>query len=172
MRFYLLTLFLLSPHLFANSLPELEDKQLSSALSERGSGEYRRFGFHIYDIKMWAKTHTHQPPYALQITYFMNIKASRIVDASISEMRNLELGVNESRLKIWEKQLSDVFPNVKDQDTITGVHLGNSAEFYLNDSLLGRLEDKQLVDSFFAIWLSEKTSRPKLRKKLMQIESS
>lgn len=172
MKTILLFMALLPLTAFSNTLPSLSNKELNSTLTQRGFGEFRRFGFHIYDITLWSKEATSQPPYALQIKYFKNIKAHRIVDASIDEMRNLELGASKEQLKNWEAELARVFPNVKDQDTITGLNLGEAAEFYLNDKLVGRLEDKQLVETFFAIWLNENTSHPKLRKKLLQIEES
>jgi hypothetical protein len=39
--------------------------------------------------------------------------------------------------------------------------------FFYNMKLIGKITDEKLVGSFFDIWLSEKTSHPELREKLL-----
>lgn len=145
------------------SLPDIPSK---NDWVERGTAEYRKFGFHVYDAKFWAKPKQNQPPYALQLKYFMDIKASRIVEASIKEMRGL--GVTEEQLTQWEVALNQVIPNVKDGDVITGVNTGEGADFYLNGCAIGRVDDPMFATDFFGIWLSPKTSDRKLRQILLQ----
>jgi len=39
--------------------------------------------------------------------------------------------------------------------------------FFHNKKPIGKINDEKLVDSFFDIWLSDETSNPELREKLL-----
>jgi hypothetical protein len=133
-----------------------------------GSGEFRRFGFLIYEATLWAAgSDPMQPPQALLLTYRRNISGRSITDASIAEMRNL--GVADSaRLMQWGEQMGRLFPDVRSGDELMGVHLPEGARFYYNDRLLGVIEDPVFARSFFAIWLDPRSSAPELRSALLQ----
>jgi hypothetical protein len=68
----------------------------------------------------------------------------------------------------WRKAMSELFPDVKRGDRITGVHVpGVGARFYFNDRLLGDVADETFSRTFFGIWLSPKTSQPRMRETLI-----
>lgn len=145
----------------------LPNGKISSQLAAKGEGRFRRFGFHVYDAQLWSSGTALQVPYALQLKYYMNIKAAKIVDASIDEMqRNTK---NKALLEQWKKQLDKVIPTVKKGDVITGVDLGNAAQFYHNGNLVGTVNDAKFASAFFGIWLDKNTGAPKLRRKLLQL---
>ena len=53
-------------------------------------------------------------------------------------------------------------------DRLLGVHLpGRGAQFYANGKPQGEIADPEFARLFFGIWLSEKTSAPKLRLTLL-----
>lgn len=127
---YLLMLlsFVLPSSVYATanfSLPNAISTQ--AQLSPMGQGELRRFGLRVFHAKLWQSPQT-KTVYALQLHYALNIKANKIVDASIKEMR--QQGVNEQQLKKWQQQLAQVIPDVKKGDMITGVKLNTKTEFY------------------------------------------
>lgn len=169
--FYGLCLLMITG-LHAADLSSSRDLSLmQQTLTAKGQGQFRRFGFHVYDAKLWTHTSATNtvavaPPYALQLTYFMNIKAKKIIDASIDEMQRQKK--NQAFLPQWRQALAGVIPTVKKGDTITGVHDDNSAIFYLNGDYLGEINDNHFANAFFGIWLDEDTSDPTLRKKLLQ----
>ena len=69
----------------------------------------------------------------------------------------------------WLAAMKGLFPDVKAGDRITGVHVpGSGARFYLNSRLLGEVADDAFSRLFFGIWLSPKTSQPRMRETLIQ----
>ena len=138
-------------------------------LSPYGKGEFRRFGFLIYEAALWGGNNPQQPPLALQLTYKRNIEGRKIVDASVQEMR--QLGASEQSLKTWELQMGQIFPDVKPGDQITGVYKSGGAVFLYNNRELGEIRDPEFARYFFAIWLDPRTSAPGLRQHLLGIKA-
>lgn len=139
-------------------------------LAPQGKGEFRRFGFLIYEAALWAGSNPQQPPLALQLTYKRNIEGRKIVDASVQEMR--QLGASEQSLKTWEAQMSQIFPDVKPGDQITGVYKPGGAVFLYNNLQVGEISDPEFARYFFAIWLDPRTTAPGLRQKLLGTKAS
>ena len=132
-----------------------------------GSGEFRRFGFLVYEATLWVGGEDPlRPPLALKLTYKRSIAGRAIAEASVKEIRNLGLA-DERLLKTWGEQMARLFPDVRDGDHILGVYQPDSARFYFNDRLLGSIDDPAFARAFFAIWLDAKSSAPELRNLLL-----
>jgi len=137
-----------------------------------GSGEFRRFGFLVYEATLWAAGDDPlRPPLALKLTYKRNIAGKDIAAASVKEIRNLGIA-DETSLQRWGEQMGGLFPNVTPGDHILGLHLPEGARFLFNDRLLGSIDDQAFARAFFAIWLDEKTSAPELRAALLKRPAS
>jgi hypothetical protein len=68
----------------------------------------------------------------------------------------------------WLSQMRSLFPNVVAGDRITGIQTpGESTRFFLNGQLRGEVRDADFTRAFFSIWLSPRTSEPKLRQALL-----
>jgi hypothetical protein len=64
--------------------------------------------------------------------------------------------------------MQDAFPDVKEGDRITGIHLPTvGARFYFNGQLRATVKDVAFSQQFFGIWLSPTTSEPRLRTELL-----
>ena len=75
---------------------------------------------------------------------------------------------SEAQSQGWLAAMERVFPDVSAGDRLTGVHLpGRGAQFYANGKLRGEIADPEFAFLFFGIWLSDKTSAPKLRLTLL-----
>ena len=61
-----------------------------------GRGEFRRFGFLVYEASLWAGDDPQRPPLALRLDYKRRIAGSAIAEASVKEMRRF--GVEETVL--------------------------------------------------------------------------
>ncbi len=162
------------PGVFGPGMTSTANANPGSALAglrRWGDGEFRRFGLLIYEISLWLDPATPgippRPPYALDITYRRTIKGSRLVEASLDEMRKLG-HTDEQRLGSWQQTLARLFPDVVPGDRITGQHVPTGMRFFHNDRLLGESQDEDLARAFFAIWLDEKTSAPDLRRALIR----
>ena len=86
---------------------------------------------------------------------------------SLEEMRRVGT-VPAAEGERWLAAMKQLFPDVNDGDRLTGVHRpGEAARFHLNDRFLGEVRDGAFARLFFSIWLSPKTSEPKLRAALL-----
>ncbi|MGL1833122.1 chalcone isomerase family protein [Rhodocyclaceae bacterium SMB388] len=135
-----------------------------------GSGELRWFGFRVYRAALWAadplRWDTHDD-FALVIRYARAIDASRLVQASLDEMRRLGQA-SEAQLSGWGPRLQAAFPDVAAGDRITGVNLaGRGVAFYFGNELTVEILDPAFARAFFAIWLDERTREPGLRARLL-----
>lgn len=156
-----LLLWLLSPAAAA-SLRELPGAQLV------GSGDLTWMGLSVYQASLHAPDGRYIPdrPHALKLLYDRNFSRERMAQRSLQEIEQI-FGKQQEADQILQK-LSSVFSDVSKGDYITGVHYpGEGAEFYGKQGLLGRLDDAELAAAFFAIWLSPKTSEPRLRSQLL-----
>jgi hypothetical protein len=138
----------------------------TAGLKRWGNGEFRRFGFLVYEATLWAGDDPQRPPLALRLDYKRNIAGFAIVEASVKEMR--ALGADEASLKRWGEAMARLFPDVKPGDCIVGQYEPEVARFYFNDRLLGRVEDPGFARAFFGIWLDARTSAPELRAALLR----
>jgi hypothetical protein len=126
------------------------------------------FGFSIYRATLWmAGDDAATAPSALQLDYRRDIPRERLVQTSIDEMRRL--GANETQLKEWEVELKRVFPDVKEGDSIVGVHFpGRGARFYYRGALTGEVANADFASRFFGIWLDSESRSPELRAALLK----
>jgi hypothetical protein len=135
-------------------------------LQRWGSGEFRRFGFLVYEASLWAGRDPLRPPLALRLDYKRNIAGSAIADASIREMR--KFGAEERTLQAWGMAMAELFPDVRVGDHIVGLYRAEGASFLYNGRLLGEIADPAFARDFFAIWLDARTSAPELRAALLR----
>ncbi len=148
---------------------------VSAALAEKqavASTRLRVWGFEVYDARLWARTgfemsRFEQQPFALELAYLRNFKGADIARRSIDEMRQTG-SLDETDATRWLAAMTALFPDVQRGDRITGVHVpGTGARFYLNDRLLGEVGEDRFSRRFFGIWLSERTSQPRMREALL-----
>jgi hypothetical protein len=142
-------------------------------LKPLGQGELRFLGLKIYNARLYAEHPAAlQPsktlygqPFALRLTYARSLKGLDIAKRSEKEMARL---MGRDLPQPWTDALQRLFPDIQAGDELTGIHLPRKgARFYLNGRLIGTLENLELVQSFFDIWLSERTREPALRAALL-----
>ena len=152
----------------AQSLPEMIAREVMG-LSVRGEAVMRFLGLKVYDVRLWTqmKPFTYADPFAIELVYDMALKGKDIADRSVKEMR--AQGVNdEAKLRRWGDEMRRIFPDIRQGDALIGVSLpGKEARFYNREKLIATVPDPEFAKAFFDIWLSEKSSEPKLRLKLL-----
>jgi len=157
-------MFSLSQPVFATNIQEyIEQPEIV------GKARLRIIFWDIYDASLFAPKGRFQQekPFALALTYLRDFDGKDIASRSVDEMRKLGMK-DEMKLASWYQEIQDIFPNVKEGETITGVVDDQQiSHFFLNDQLLGHVHDKEFSKWFFNIWLSEDTSEPKMRKQLL-----
>ncbi|WP_158658117.1 chalcone isomerase family protein [Agarilytica rhodophyticola] len=107
-------------------------------------------------------------PFALKLTYLRSFKKKHLIKETEKQMRKLSCLDGKQSYKPWAEQLNRIWPDVEKQDSLT-LFVSDQGEswFYFNHHLLGKISDIKFSQCFSGIWLSDKTSRPKLRKKLL-----
>jgi hypothetical protein len=139
---------------------------LVADLKRWGSGEFRRFGFLVYEATLWAGDDPQRPPLALRLDYRRAVEGRVIAAASVREMRRFVS--DEALLQHWGEQMQRIFPDVQAGDHLLGVQRADGVRFYQHDRLLGTIATPGFGAAFFAIWLDERTSVPALRAALLQ----
>ena len=152
----------------AQTLPSAAADILSGA-RETGGGAFRYLGLRIYDAKLWTAgpRFDAEAPYALGIRYARNIKGLKLAEESVKQWRGMRYGF-ENKYEAWEAEMRRIFPDVKPDDELVGVHLpGKGAQFFFNGKPAGEVADLAFARAFFAIWLDERTTEPGLRRALI-----
>ena len=137
----------------------------------RGAGVMRFFGLHIYDMRLWAAAPLAADgaaqPLALELVYARKLVGAQIASRSIDEMKHIGQ-VSDAQAAQWLAAMTKLFPDVQAGDRLTGVQRpGQAARFYFNGMLRGEVADADFTRLFFGIWLSPRTSEPKLRAQLL-----
>ena len=137
-----------------------------------GKGRLTFWGFQVYDARLWAlpgfspdKLNTQ--PFALELAYLRGFENKAVAERSIVEMRR-SATIGEEQANAWRAEMMRVLPSPKAGDRVTGVNRpGTGALFLFNGKPTGEIRDPEFARLFFGIWLSPKTSEPKLRSALL-----
>ncbi len=139
-----------------------------------GHGKYSFWGFDVYQARLWTESNSFQPNawhqhlFALELTYLRDAEGKLIAKRSIEEITK-QKDLSKGKSQSWLLTLENLFPNVKKDQTITGIYIPNfGAKFFHQNSFLGEINDLEFSRSFFDIWFSNQTSAPELKKKLFQ----
>ncbi|MDP1530501.1 MAG: chalcone isomerase family protein [Rhodoferax sp.] len=160
----------------APAFAQAPEPTLSAALQNKtsvGTARLRYWGFDVYDASLWALpgfdiNRFENQRFGLELAYLRDFKGADIAERSIDEMKGLAT-IEPGQATRWTQAMSNLFPDVKRGDRITGVHVpGSGARFYLNGKLLGEVADDAFSRLFFGIWLSPKTSQPRMRETLVK----
>ena len=137
-----------------------------------GKGRLTFWGFQVYDARLWAlpdfkPDNLSAQPFALELAYLRGFDNQDIAQRSITEMRR-SAAISDAQAKTWIDEMMRVLPDVKAGDRVMGIHRpGGGAQFLVNGKLSGEIRDVEFARLFFGIWLSPKTSEPKLRSALL-----
>ena len=150
-------------------------QEINSALTPAqfsGTGKLTFYGLNVYEASLWVSVGFKPNDFGdhalvLDLHYLRSFTAVDIAKRSLEEMQRIE-PVPEQKAAQWLKALNEAFPNIKKGDHLIGLHTpGSGATFWHNGKRSGEIKDAEFSRQFFAIWLSPKTSEPKLRQALL-----
>lgn len=140
-----------------------------TSLTKVGEAKLEFLFWDIYSSELYTQSGEYSAkayPIALKIHYLRDIKSADLVEKTQEEWE--KLGFSQDETTHWIAILSDMWPNIKKGDElILKVEHSNSSTFFINNEVLGSIDDPNFGDSFLAIWLDEKCSFPALRRKLI-----
>jgi len=134
-----------------------------------GKGMFSYYFWDVYTGELFAPegTYNNAPPFALRLTYQRELEGKKIAERSIDEMKK-QGDVSSDNAQKWLALMEDIFPDVREGDVITGIATKEGTSvFYVNGEKADEVDDKTFTQRFFDIWLSDKTSEPKFRTKLL-----
>jgi hypothetical protein len=159
----------------APSLAREAPREVIAAMADAtlaGSSRLKVLGFEVYDSRLWvapgfrAATYA-QHPLVLELHYLRDVKGSAIAERSIAEMQRVGSFGSEQAQR-WQASMAALFPDIKKHDRLSGIYRpGEPLRIVHNGQLLGELADAAFAEIFIGIWLSPRTSEPKMRQALL-----
>ena len=142
-----------------NTTPELPEVSVSD------DGEVR----HLHLGTPWIQGSMRvDDPFALELEYRRAFDGPAIAKRSLDEMQGIA-PLEPARSRQWLDLMARTFPDVAPGDRLLGQHdPDRGARFYLNGRLHGTVDDPVFSARFFGIWLSPRTSQPRMRETLLQ----
>jgi hypothetical protein len=138
----------------------------------QGQGRLRYLGLHVYDAMLWtaqplSAEEAERAALALELRYARALRGALIAERSLSEMKRIG-EFDDADASRWLDLMKRLFPDVAAGDRITGVHRpGEGARFHVNGRFVGEVAEAAFARLFFGVWLSPRTSQPKLRAALL-----
>ncbi len=162
---------------WAQTTPSADDvrAELNTVLPQNrliGKGRLTVWGFQVYDARLWAlpgfkPDNLSAQPFGLELAYLRDFSGKDTAERSIKEMRRAAT-ISEEQANAWITDMLRVIPDIKKGDRIMGINRpGAGAQFLVNGKASGEIRDLEFARLFFGIWLSPKTSEPKLRAALL-----
>ena len=151
-------------HDYATTLKLWRERVQTAAPSIRARGFDERF-MRLWTDQQGFRDHA---PYALDLEYALDTKATALVATSIAEMRK-QGHRDEAVLARWSQAMAVVFPDVRKGDRLIGLaHPDVAARFYSAQGYIASIRDPAFVEAFFGIWLNAATSAPTVRARLLE----
>ena len=135
-----------------------------------GQGKLSVLFWDIYNAELYTADGSYKEakfPIALRLVYLRDFKKKQLISETEKQWGKLGFK-DQQKIKAWLAILDKLWRDVKEDESITlYIDESESSFFYLNNEQLGKVEDPEFAEAFLAIWLSEKTSAPEVRKKLI-----
>jgi hypothetical protein len=132
-----------------------------------GKGQMTWFWFDIYNAKLSTPSGGYQEkkwPLALELIYLRDISRDDLIQTTEDEWQRQRLTYQVQ----WLRSLEVIWTDIRKNDSILlFVDSDAVSHFYYNGKLVGRINDPDFASAFTAIWLSNNTLKPKLRKQLI-----
>jgi hypothetical protein len=104
-----------------------------------------------------------------QINYLTNISGKDLVNSTVEQWQYL--GIEPELYAAYLPILHKIWPDIEEGDSLSLYVNNNKSVFYFNNNLIGEINQPEFSQLFLDIWLSEKTSEPKLRLELLGIKN-
>jgi hypothetical protein len=142
------------------------------ALKTVGTGQYRYLFWDLYQARLASEdgrfvSYQQSRPLLLELTYQRDIKRDDFIEATLDQWQHLHGTVSASQ-QAWAQALKSIWQDVKKGDRLACLlREDGTTAFFLNDQPIGGIEDVQFAGQFLDIWLSVRSSAPKLRRQLL-----
>lgn len=104
-------------------------------------------------------------PVLFEIEYLTDISRDDLINRTIEQWQHLN--ISPSQYSPYIPKLKAIWPDIAAGDKLALLVSEQQATFYFNSAYIGAIAEPQFSEFFLAIWLSENTSQPALRSKLL-----
>ena len=145
---------------------EVDHKELPFLV---GEANLNFFFWPVYEEKLFSNTksfsYPESVPFMLELKYRRIFSSQHLYEETLRQWEAMDITPEES----WLGFLEEIFPDVTKNDVIS-MYVSSDwhCAFYLNGQVIGSLNELNFSKAFSAIWLSEKSTRPEFRNKLME----
>jgi hypothetical protein len=143
--------------------------RLPHQLEKVGDGTMSWMFLDIYNASLFTTDGDYSSavyPQVLTLNYLKSINKKRLINATKEQW--ILQGFEDAKMKGWLQSLQQIWPDIKSGDSLTFyVNENKKGFFYHNKILLGGINSEDFSNAFLAIWLSDKTSQPELRRDLL-----
>lgn len=156
----------------ANTPPAASAGEALSGQRAIGQSLFRWWGLEVYRATLYGDagfepTRFERQRFGLELEYLRRFDGRDIAQRSLDEMQGIAT-LDPAQARGWLDTMRKTFPDVRPGDRLLGVHEPErGARFYLNGLLLATVDDPAFSVRFFGIWLSPRTSQPRLREALI-----
>jgi hypothetical protein len=163
---------LLAPRWAAARAPQPELAAWLPGARLQGQARMSFIGLPVYDIRLWVidgfdAAAFEQHPLALEIVYARGFAGQQLAERSLAEMQRVA-SISPAQREAWLAAMLRAFPDVKPGERLTGVHRpAQGVRFFHSSRHEVEVADPAFARAFFAIWLSPRTSEPRLRSALL-----
>jgi Chalcone isomerase-like len=156
----------------ANTSPAASASEVLSGQRAIGQSLFRWWGLEVYRATLYGDTgfdpqRFERQRFSLELAYLRNFSGRDIAQRSLDEIQGIA-PLDPTQASGWLEAMLKAFPDVRPGDRLLGVHEPErGARFYLNGRLHSVVDDPAFSARFFGIWLSPRTSQPRLREALI-----
>lgn len=173
------------------SLDQLPESAQTLSLKEVGSAKFSVLFWDIYQSKLFTSSGSFpnedkEHVVLFEIEYLRDISKGDLIDRTIEQWQHI--GLKEYDYQHYLAQLEAIWPDIVAGDKLSLLIGGNKSSFFFNQRKIGTILEKPpsgtyqensvklsnarennsaFGKTFIDIWLSEKTSQPKLRQQLL-----
>ena len=151
-----------------SNFPEINEN--FSKPSRLGSHNLKVWGFKIYNIQLLSekKQFSYQNKFAIIINSQRDFVKKDLIQKSLEEISRINDINDETLLKNYQKKLEEIFFDVKKGDRKTAFFdAKNGVKLYFNGKFAGEINDLVFAKRFIDIWLSDKSSYPKMTQDIL-----
>lgn len=173
--FAVLLLILVSSSVYAKDPSSSKSETIQHSLDETN---FISIGQSTFTVLFWdiytSQLYTTSGEYPLRdnndhllfdINYLTGIESEDLIKRTVEQWQHLD--IPEDKYQIYLPMLEGMWPDIEEGDNLSILIEKDRSIFYFNKQYLGVIDDAEFGGIFLAIWLSEKTSQPSLRSKLL-----
>jgi hypothetical protein len=145
--------------------------------------DYLQVGETTFSILFWdlynSKLQTTSGKYPIEsetdkliynINYLADISSKDLIERTVEQWQHL--GINPEIYQVYLPELENIWPDIKDGDTLSLHVINNKSIFYFNNDFIGEIVQPEFSQLFLDIWLSKNTSEPELRLELLGVNNN